>query len=77
MEKEPVKPIEPNPKDFPIHIVGRMRTKPEFIKAYQKYQKDLDEYKQNLQTWNQLKFIKDIKRSTEKLCLKKYLIIKL
>lgn len=70
MEK-PIKPIEPNTKDYSREILGIPNNEDHpFIKAYRKYQQDLKKYEQDMETYNQIKLIKLVKNSTEKYCLK-------
>lgn len=73
--KKLIKPIMPEVSDFPKEE-GFKTEKLPFIIAYRKYLKEIAKYDLAIIKYNQLKFIKDIKRSTEKLCLKKYFIEK-
>ena len=82
MEK-PIKPIEPDASDkkkYPgnpnaAKTMEELEQSP-FIRDYRQYQKDMDKYKVDIVLYEQIKFIEDIKRSTLKLCLKKYKVTK-
>lgn len=70
MEK-PIKPIEPNTKDYPNDKYGKPTDNNHpYIKAYHKFQKDTKKYLEDMETYNQIKLIKLVKNSTEKYCLK-------
>ena len=71
---KPIKPIEPDVKDY--RTEGKMQLNSPYALAYRAYQKKLAKYNEDLETYEQTKFIEDIKRSTLKLCLKKYKIQK-
>ncbi len=71
MEK-PIKPIEPQIKDFPRD--REMNEAHPFVKAHRAYIKALYKYDADLEMYTQTKLIEDIKRSSLKLCLKKYKI---
>lgn len=72
MEK-PVKPTEPLHKDYPIEQ-STATYDSLYVRAYKKYQKDLERYNEDMEVYEQTKFIIDIQRSSLKLCLKKYKI---
>lgn len=83
MEK-PIKPIEPKPSDFQRiysgarnHLGEEIQSNPQFIIAYKKYQKDLEQYNKDIYIYEQLKFLKIIRYSSDKLVLKKYKIVKI
>jgi len=76
---KPVKPIQPNVSDrkkYPIDRVKSSIGDSDFARDYKKYQKDLAQYELDIILYEQTKFITDIQRSSLKLCLKKYKIIK-
>ena len=75
METKPQKPIEPRPCDFPREKSPATEKTP-FIIAYRKYQKEMEQYKMDLELYEQTKLIKFVKNADIKLILKKYLIIK-
>ncbi len=75
--KDPIliKPIEPKPTDFAdFHDeIKEGRTASEnsqYIKAYRKYQRLLQEYNDNVEKTAQLKLIRLVKNASEKYCLK-------
>lgn len=75
---KPTEPISPKYNDFPNEsdtLPTRENPSP-YIIALDKYGKELHEYEIKLDIWNQVKLMKDIKRSNLKLCLKKYKITK-
>jgi hypothetical protein len=72
MEK-PVKPIEPQFKDFPQE--KNVTDKSPFIVAYKNWLKEKEKYEKEIELYHQTKMIKDIQRSTLKLALKKYKVI--
>ncbi len=74
MEK-PIKPIEPRFFDYPREE-GLANEKTPYVMAYRKYEKDLKKYEEKIFMYLQTQMILDIQRSTLKLCLKKYQIIK-
>ena len=82
---KPTKPIEPKWIDFPTPTIANGRnylgdplfTKFDFVKALEKYNKDIQKYEQDLETYNQIKLIKLVQNSTEKYCLKNIKILKL
>lgn len=76
MEK-PIPPVKPHPKDFRDSEPSSPKKPSPFVIAFQQYQKDMAKYEADLNTWEQTKFIDDIKRSNIKLCLKKYKITKI
>ena len=71
---KPIKPIEPDVKDY--RTEGKIQLNSPYVVAYRTYQKKLAKYNEDIETYEQTKFIEDIKRSTLKLCLKKYKIQK-
>lgn len=81
---KPVKPIKPEWKDFTTPIISNSANylgeplfiKMYFIKALEKYNKDIETYERELETYNQIKLIKLVKNSTEKYCLKNIKIFK-
>jgi len=82
---KPKKPIKPEWKDFPTPVISNgvnylgdpLFSKLDFVKALEKYNKDVQKYEQDLETYNQIKLIKLVKNSTEKYCLKNIKILKL
>ena len=82
---KPNKPIKPEWEDFPTPTISNAENylgellfvKLDFIKALEKYNKDIQKYEQDLETYNQIKLIKLVKNSTEKYCLKNIKILKL
>lgn len=83
--KKPIKPIEPKYDDFPLpkesngknHLGEPLYTKLDYVSALKRHNKAMEKYYQELQTFEQLKMTKDIKRSSEKLILRKYKITKI
>ena len=83
MEK-PKKPIEPNIKNYPIpkepngenYLGEPIYQRLDYIRDYKQFQKDLDKYNDDMETYEQLKFIRLIKNATEKYCLKSFKITK-
>lgn len=83
MEK-PKKPIEPNFKNYPtpkepnaVNCYGiPLYQKLDWIKDYKKYVIDVKKYDSDLEVFEKIKFIKLIKNSTEKYCLKSLRITK-
>lgn len=85
MEK-PIIPIEPNVQDkvkYPTKIdcVNYLNqpiagANPDYVRDYYKWQKDLVKYKKDMETYEQLKWIKIIKVSKEKKILEKFKITK-
>ena len=86
--QKPTKPVQPDPSDKvkypnphtkegrnylgePIYLINK-----NFAQDYRQYQKDEEKYKVDIILYEQIKFIKDIQRSTLKLCLKKYNVSK-
>ena len=80
MEK-PTKPKEPDIQEFPPEKFGFPKFPKDeshpWIKACMKYEKNLNKYNADLEIWEQAKLVKDIQRSSVKLCLKKYHITKI
>ncbi len=80
--ERPIKPIEPDINDkkkYPPHGSMRNMTQEEveklpFIVDSEKYRKDKEKYDKDFAIWEQFRFIEDIKRSSVKLCMKKYTI---
>jgi hypothetical protein len=83
MEK-PKKPIEPNIKNYQIpkepngknYLGEPIYQRLDYIRDYKQFQKDLDKYNADMETYEQLKFIRLIKNATEKYCLKSFKITK-
>lgn len=83
MEK-PKKPIEPNIKNYPIpkepngknHLGEPIYQRLDYVRDYKQFQKDLDKYNADMETYEQLKFIRLIKNAAEKYCLKSFKITK-
>ncbi|MBV1929155.1 MAG: hypothetical protein KUG81_06540 [Gammaproteobacteria bacterium] len=84
MEK-PIYPIEPQWKDFPTPTESngvnedgdKLYTKLDYIRAKKKWFIDVGKYEAAIEVYNQLKLIKIVKRSSDKLILKKYKIVKI
>ena len=73
---KPIKPIYPNISDKKKYPMDLLTKNSKFHNDYKQYQKDLAKYKIDFELWQQTKFIEDVQRSSLKLCLKKYKIIK-
>ena len=81
---KPKPPLEPKLKDYPRPIVPNGKNylgeplyqKLDWIRDYDKYKKDFQKYEEQLEVYEQLKLIRLIKNSDEKLVLKKYKITK-
>ena len=84
MEK-PKKPIKPKYEDYKTPTIPNGKNskgdplyqKLDYIEALKKYYKECEKYDLDMGIYEQLKLIKIIKYSKEKLILKKYKIIKL
>jgi hypothetical protein len=84
MEK-PKKPIEPNIHDYPIPSEPNGKNSEgqpifqrlDYIRDRFKYEKQLVQYKLDVEVFEQIKLIKLVKHSTEKYCLKNIRINKL
>ncbi len=84
MEK-PKKPQEPNHHHYKSPKESNAQNcngKPlyinfDYIDDYHKYQKQLEQYKVDMEVYEQIKLIKLVKNSTEKYCLKNIKITKL
>jgi len=83
MEK-PIKPIEPNLKNYPtpkepngVNYLGEpLYQKLDWVKDYNKYQIDLKKYNTEMEVFEQKKLIRLIKNASEKYCLKSLRITK-
>lgn len=83
MEK-PKRPIEPNIKNYPLpkepngknYLREPIFQRLDYIKDYEKFQKEMNKYNSEMEIYEQLKLIKLIKNSTEKYCLKNFKITK-
>ncbi len=76
--QKPIAPIYPDIRDrkkYPL-VYGKKLIDSPYIVDCKKYQKDHAKYIVDIQVWEQTKFIEDIKRSSLKLCLKKYSVSK-
>ena len=74
--QKPIKPIAPLAGDIKYKQDRPTDYDTKFVIDYKKWQKDMKKYEADLELWEQTKFIEDVKRSTLKLCLKKYKITK-
>lgn len=82
--EKPIKPIEPRHRDFPEpkepnaynHQGEPIKVNHDFIDAYHKWQKDVKQYEEDLEEWEQKKLIRLVKNAKEDYIFKKYKIVK-
>jgi hypothetical protein len=75
--KKPVRPTPPNLADAKYNQPGGpVQYNKSFSQDYKIYLKEFAKYKIELESYEQNKMLEDIKRSSIKLCLKKYKITK-
>lgn len=75
---KPTRPVEPQLSDpkYKQPTEGPVKYNEVFSQDYQRYQKALEKYLKELEEYEQSKLIKEVQRSSLKLCLKKYKITK-
>lgn len=64
---KPIMPIVPEYKDY--------MQEGAFIRAYRQYEKDLKQYKVDMENYEQIKWIRFIKNADLRLCLQKFKIV--
>jgi len=80
----PEKPIKPNIRDYPLpkepngknFLNEPIYQRLDYVEAYKKFQKEMDKWVDDMEIYEQLKFIRLIKNAKEDYCLKKLKITK-